>query len=32
MGMYKKRQTFSGLNGSDSEESVVGSSEVVAVK
>ena len=30
--MYMKRQTFSDLNCSDSEESGVGSSEVLAVK
>ena len=30
--MYRKRQTFSNLNGSDFEEIGVGSSEVLAVK
>ena len=30
--MYTKRQTFSDLNGSDSDESDVGSSEMLAVK
>ena len=30
--MYMKRQTFSELNGSDSDKSDVGSSKVLAVK
>ena len=32
MDMYMKRQTFSGLNGSDSNVSDVGSSEVLVGK
>ena len=32
MDMHMKRQTFSDLNGSDSDESDVGSSEVLAVQ